>query len=146
MGARRTSERRLGRRPTEAGEFLSVARRASSRNADRQPQVDATGQYAANSLFFVRDGVLQARQFDPETVTLGAMTSALAEGVVVVGGSANVAAMSEFSPDGHWLAYQSDDSTRHEIYIRRFPEGTDRLRISLEGGTQVRWNPKGDEI
>jgi serine/threonine protein kinase len=52
----------------------------------------------------------------------------------------------QFSPDGRWIAYQSDDSTRSEIYVQRFPEGTNRTVVSRDGGAQVRWNPDGTEL
>jgi len=52
----------------------------------------------------------------------------------------------QFSPDGNWLAYQSDKTGRFEIYVQPFPgSGGDSL-ISTNGGTQVRWNPNGKEL
>jgi Tol biopolymer transport system component len=51
------------------------------------------------------------------------------------------------SPDGRWLAYQSDESGRGpEIYVVRFPEGTDRNQVSENGGSEPRWAPHGDEF
>ena len=51
-----------------------------------------------------------------------------------------------FSPDGRWMAYQSDESGRREIYIVPFPEGEPKRLVSIEGGEQVRWNPNGREL
>jgi serine/threonine protein kinase len=51
----------------------------------------------------------------------------------------------QFSPDGKWVAYQSDESGRSEIYVQRFPEGTDKFPVSTDGGAQVRWNRDPDE-
>ena len=54
----------------------------------------------------------------------------------------------QFSPDGRWFAYQSDESGRFEIYIRPFPDAA-RVRygpISSSGGTQVRWRRDGKEL
>ena len=52
----------------------------------------------------------------------------------------------QFSPDGQWIAYQSDKTGRLEIYLRPFPgPGSDSL-VSRAGGTQVRWNPNGKEL
>ena len=45
----------------------------------------------------------------------------------------------QLSPDGHWIAYQSDESERAEIYVQRFPGPGDRWPVSTAGGTQVRW-------
>jgi serine/threonine-protein kinase len=47
------------------------------------------------------------------------------------------------SPDGRWLAYQSNESGRPEVYVVRFPEGTDRMTISTAGGWVPKWSPDG---
>ncbi len=53
----------------------------------------------------------------------------------------------EISPDGRWLAYQSQESGRYEIYVRPFPKVNDgRWQISTEGGTRPLWAPDGDEL
>ena len=53
----------------------------------------------------------------------------------------------EISPDGHWLAYQSDASGQLEIYVRPFPNVDDgRWHISRGGGTQPLWGPDGREL
>lgn len=53
----------------------------------------------------------------------------------------------EFSPDGRWLAYQSDASGDFEIYVRPFPSmDTARWQISTAGGTQPLWSPAGREL
>ena len=50
------------------------------------------------------------------------------------------------SPDGHWLAYLSDESGRYEVYVRPFPGPGGKWQISTEGGTELAWSPKGNEI
>ena len=55
-------------------------------------------------------------------------------------------ALPEFSPDGRWLAYASNESGRNEIYVRSFPDGTRTLPISVEGGTSPLWERDGREI
>src|SRR5262249_876797 len=40
-----------------------------------------------------------------------------------------------FSPDGHWVAYSSDESGRAEVYVRSFPDPTSRVQVSADGGT-----------
>ena len=53
----------------------------------------------------------------------------------------------EISPDGRWLAYQSDESNQDEIYVRPFPlVGDGRWTISTGGGTQPLWAPNGREL
>ena len=51
-----------------------------------------------------------------------------------------------FSPDGRWIAYQSDASGRNEIYLSRFPASPGEWQVSTEGGTETRWNPNGREL
>jgi len=49
-----------------------------------------------------------------------------------------------FSPDGHWLAYFSDETGRLEVYVVPFPGPGGKYQISQEGGRQLRWDKKGD--
>jgi hypothetical protein len=53
---------------------------------------------------------------------------------------------SQFSPDGRWVAYQSSESTRFEIYVRPFPGPGGIAQVSTAGGIQVRWHPEGKEL
>jgi hypothetical protein len=52
----------------------------------------------------------------------------------------------EFSPDGRWLAYESNESGRFEVYVQPFPEAGGKMQISIAGGTQLRWRPDGKEL
>jgi serine/threonine protein kinase len=52
----------------------------------------------------------------------------------------------QFSPDGKWIAYQSNESGRSEIYVQPFPGPGGKFQISSNGGAQVRWNKNGKEI
>jgi len=53
----------------------------------------------------------------------------------------------QFSPDGNWIAYVSIKSGRYEVYVRPFAQRTgDEIRISSDGGDQVRWRPDGKEL
>jgi Tol biopolymer transport system component len=51
----------------------------------------------------------------------------------------------QFSPDGKWVAYQSDESGRNEIYLQPFPGPGERIQLSPGGGTQVRWGQRSAE-
>jgi len=51
-----------------------------------------------------------------------------------------------FSPDGRWLAYQSDESGRGEIYVRSFLGSTGKWQISTEGGAEAVWSRNGREL
>ena len=50
-----------------------------------------------------------------------------------------------FSPNGRWLAYDSDESGRPEVYVRSFPEVAAKQQISTGGGFAV-WSRDGTEI
>ena len=53
---------------------------------------------------------------------------------------------SSFSPDGHWLAFVSEESGRDEIYVQPYPGPGGRYEISTEGGTEPAWNRTGTEL
>jgi Tol biopolymer transport system component len=50
------------------------------------------------------------------------------------------------SADGTYLAYVSNESGRNEIYVRPFPAGENRWRVSTNGGTGPRWRRDGREL
>ena len=52
----------------------------------------------------------------------------------------------QFSPDGRWLAYISDESGRYEIYVQPYPGPGGKWQISTEGGTEPVWNRNGREL
>ncbi len=52
----------------------------------------------------------------------------------------------EFSPDGRWIAYSSDESKRDEIYVRPFPGSNMKYQVSSEGGRQPLWARNGKQL
>jgi serine/threonine-protein kinase len=50
------------------------------------------------------------------------------------------------SPDGHWLAYVSDQSGTLEVYVRPLDREGDEIRVSLTGGSEPMWGPGGREL
>ena len=52
----------------------------------------------------------------------------------------------QFSPDGRWIVYASDETGRDEIYVRHYPDLIDPFVISNEGGTTPRWSRDSREI
>ena len=50
------------------------------------------------------------------------------------------------SPDGKFVAYTSDESSRQEIYVRAFPDGGSRIQVSVEGGTRAVWSRDGRRL
>ena len=51
-----------------------------------------------------------------------------------------------FSPDGQWVAYQSNESKPVQIYIQPFREPGSPRQVTTAGGTQPRWRPDGKEL
>jgi Tol biopolymer transport system component len=52
----------------------------------------------------------------------------------------------QLSPDGKWVAYQSDETGRFEVYVQRFPDAGGKWPVSRNGGAQVRWRRDGKEL
>ena len=58
-----------------------------------------------------------------------------------------VTANSQVSPDGRWIAYQSNESGQFEVYVRPFPNVEEgRWQISSAGGQSPVWSPGGREL
>ena len=54
-----------------------------------------------------------------------------------------------FSPDGHWIAYESTESGQREIYVLPFPvpaDGGGKSMVSQGGGAEPRWRRDGKEL
>jgi Tol biopolymer transport system component len=51
-----------------------------------------------------------------------------------------------FSPDGRWLAYESNESGSYEVYVRPFPGAGGKWRISTGGGHFPKWSRNGKEL
>jgi Tol biopolymer transport system component len=51
-----------------------------------------------------------------------------------------------FSPDSRWVAYESEESGKDEIYIDAFPEPHGKVQVSTKGGTRPAWGPSGREL
>jgi hypothetical protein len=52
----------------------------------------------------------------------------------------------EFSPDGRWIAYTSDESKRNEVYVQPFPGPGTKYPVSAEGGEQPLWARDGKQL
>jgi Tol biopolymer transport system component len=52
----------------------------------------------------------------------------------------------QFSPDSAWVALESNESGRFEIYLQAFPKPSAKTIVSKGGGLQPRWSPDGKEI
>jgi len=52
----------------------------------------------------------------------------------------------QFSPDGHWVAYETNESGRFEIVVQPFPVPSGKWQVSTGGGIQPRWRADGKEL
>jgi serine/threonine-protein kinase len=83
---------------------------------------------------------------DPVDIWVVPVEGPATAGVQLLAGPADERSAS-VSPDGQWLAYQSDESGQTEIYVRPFPEvDTGRWQISTGGGSSPLWSRDGSEL
>ena len=54
--------------------------------------------------------------------------------------------LAKFSPDGKWIAYVSDETGSRQVYVRSFPDGGTKVRVSSGGGNQPEWRRNGQEL
>jgi len=52
----------------------------------------------------------------------------------------------QFSPDGRWMAYASNESGLLQVYVQPVPASSGKFQISSAGGTQPRWRRDGKEL
>ena len=58
----------------------------------------------------------------------------------------NTESLPRFSPDGKWLAYQTNESGRFEIVVRPFPDDAARIPVTANGGTEPIWGRDGKSL
>jgi Tol biopolymer transport system component len=52
----------------------------------------------------------------------------------------------QFSPNGKWVAYSSNETGRWEVYVTSFPEARGKWQVSVGAGEQPRWRSDGKEL
>jgi len=53
----------------------------------------------------------------------------------------------DLSPNGRWLAYESNDTGQYQVYVRPFPDvDRERRQVSSAGGSEPRWSRNGQEL
>jgi eukaryotic-like serine/threonine-protein kinase len=57
-----------------------------------------------------------------------------------------IEAQGRFSPNGHWVAYISNETGRFEVYVQSFPALGVKVPISTGGGSQPQWRSDGREL
>jgi Tol biopolymer transport system component len=92
-------------------------------------------------------GTLLVRSNDPETGwdIWAARVDRRSEPVPIIRTAAEESD-ARLSPDQKWIAYQSNESGRIEIYLQSYAGPGQRTRVSLNGGARVSWRPDGKEL
>jgi eukaryotic-like serine/threonine-protein kinase len=80
------------------------------------------------------------------TVDVGFVSGGADRKAVTLLGTAFDERSPQFSPDGRWLAYASDESGSFEVYVQPFPGPGRKWQVSIGGGAYPRWKPDGKEI
>ncbi len=62
------------------------------------------------------------------------------------GGAHNGGSYPQISPDGHWMAYESEESGTPQIYVVPFPSSPGKWQVSATGGLYPRWSKAGHEL
>jgi Tol biopolymer transport system component len=65
---------------------------------------------------------------------------------IAVAATAHGERQGRFSPDGRWIAYDSTESGRREIWLQPFPPNGSKWQVSTTGGTSVAWRRDGREL
>jgi serine/threonine protein kinase/Tol biopolymer transport system component len=60
--------------------------------------------------------------------------------------TSSIATRPQFSPDGHWLAYSSEESGGPQVYVQPYPGPGGKWQVSTAGGNRPQWNPNNREL
>jgi Tol biopolymer transport system component len=107
------------------------------------------GSAAPTLYFFAPDetALVFRDQSHPETNDDLVMLSLVGDSVVRRLDADFIERNGELSPDGRWMAYESEESETPEIYVRPFPDWeVDRVQVSNGGGVQPLWSRDGREL
>ncbi len=129
-----------------SGAFNVYSRRADG-TGTVQPVLESDGTQMLNGL--TPDGrqlLVSQRQgaldFDLATIPMVGATTA-----DVILATNNNESMAAVSPDGRWVAYQSDVSGEFEVYVGPFPEADQRRwKVSIDGGLHPHWSEDGSQL
>jgi Tol biopolymer transport system component len=90
-----------------------------------------------------RELLLTVREEKSSGFDIARLPFAGGEPVPYLGAPAFFEFRSIFSPDGRWVAYQSNESGRAEVYVQAYPSPSRKWQISTEGGVEPQWSPDG---
>lgn len=126
---------------TAAAERLTT----TDSNARSSPRIRVPASWSPDGrtlLFTQRLGSAAPVNRDIWTLSIGESAPAARPFLV----SASDESSAELSPDGRYLAYESNQSGRSEVYVQAFPGPGRRELVSIDGGGQPVWAPSGREL
>jgi Tol biopolymer transport system component len=65
---------------------------------------------------------------------------------IVVANTPSSEPTGQFSPDGRWVAYDTNESGQFQIVVQPFPNPSGKSQVSTAGGTTPRWRADGQEV
>jgi Tol biopolymer transport system component len=93
--------------------------------------------------FLIKQYESEQRSWDLYALPVTAEGKVRGEPIAIAAGNADERD-GQFSPDGRWIAYQSNDTGQVEIWLRSFPDPRVVERVTGSGGSQVRWGRDGE--
>jgi Tol biopolymer transport system component len=103
-----------------------------------------TGKRHLHLTSWSRDGWLAFYEFTPRSIDIWALNLNDTTKLVPVAMTSAGESDAVFSADGKWLAYDSDESGRPEVYVVSFPDLGAKQQVSREGGVLPRWSANGE--
>jgi eukaryotic-like serine/threonine-protein kinase len=134
--------KRVAYRATRAG-FRNLYWRLADGSGVEEPLTTGEGGQTPGS--WSRDGTLVFTDQSPTVPDVWVFRHSVREQKPFLQGPFNKRAPM-FSPDGHWLVYESDKSGRDEIYVQPYPGPGGTEPVSTNGGTEPVWSRNGREI
>jgi len=93
------------------------------------------------------EAINASSNFDVSTLDLAHVAGSKTQAEPLIHNAAWAESNPDVSPDGNWVAYQSSESGKFEVYVRPFPNvEDDRTLISTAGGTRPAWALSGREL
>ena len=127
----------LARVPAEVGKSWETLATAAAEDVVSQWTPDGL------ALLFSRRDSPTGRRFPMRLALDGAPPGA----TPLVGGAGDHIVQSPaLSPNGRWLAYESNESGRLEVYVQSYPSATARIQVSRDGGAWPTWSKRGDAL
>jgi Tol biopolymer transport system component len=106
---------------------------------------DYASDWSTDGRYALADQHSPTTQFPTHVLLLGRKDDGRFEGSPLFA-TEYVEKAAKLSPDGRYVAYVSDESGVFELYVQRFPDGGEKLQISVRGGRQPRWSRDGAEL